>query len=83
VKFKEQWHILYRNINQENRQVWLKKTLSGLPKGARILDAGVVSYAIHDCAATLPTFHKTSASTKARAMPKVFRVIIESCGLEE
>lgn len=32
--------MLYRNINEENRQVWLKKTLLGLPQGARILDAG-------------------------------------------
>ena len=32
--------MLYRNINEDNRQVWLKKTLSGLPQGARILDAG-------------------------------------------
>ena len=32
--------MLYRNINEENRQAWLKKKLSGLPKGARILDAG-------------------------------------------
>jgi ubiquinone/menaquinone biosynthesis C-methylase UbiE len=31
---------LYRNINEENRQVWLKRTLSNLPQGARILDAG-------------------------------------------
>jgi len=32
--------MLYRNINEENRQAWLKKTLSALPRGARILDAG-------------------------------------------
>jgi len=32
--------MLYRNINEENRQVWLKKTLFALQKGARILDAG-------------------------------------------
>ena len=32
--------MLYRNINEENRQVWLKKTLSALQKDARILDAG-------------------------------------------
>src|SRR3990172_6853665 len=32
--------MLYRNINEENRQAWLKKTLSDLPQGARILDAG-------------------------------------------
>lgn len=28
------------NINELNRQAWLKKTLASLPKGARILDAG-------------------------------------------
>jgi SAM-dependent methyltransferase len=32
--------MLYRNINEENRQNWLKKTLSALPQGSRILDAG-------------------------------------------
>ena len=32
--------MLFRNINEENRQVWLKKILSDLPQGARILDAG-------------------------------------------
>lgn len=32
--------MFYRNINEENRNVWLKKTLSGLPQGIRILDAG-------------------------------------------
>lgn len=32
--------MLYRNINEENRDAWLKKTLSALPQGARILDAG-------------------------------------------
>lgn len=32
--------MFYVNINEENRQVWLKKTLSDLPQGARILDAG-------------------------------------------
>lgn len=29
-----------KNINEENRQLWLKKTLAALPKGTRILDAG-------------------------------------------
>jgi SAM-dependent methyltransferase len=32
--------MLYKNINDENRQVWLEKTLSNIPKGLRILDAG-------------------------------------------
>ena len=32
--------MLYKNINEENRKIWLKKTLFDLPKGARILDAG-------------------------------------------
>lgn len=32
--------MFYKNINDENRQVWLKKTLAGLPAGLRILDAG-------------------------------------------
>lgn len=32
--------MLYRNINEENRQAWLKKTLASLPAGFRILDAG-------------------------------------------
>lgn len=32
--------MLYKNINDENRQAWLKKSLSRLPQGARILDAG-------------------------------------------
>ena len=32
--------MFYKNINERNRQVWLKKTLSDLPQGARILDAG-------------------------------------------
>ena len=30
----------YRNINEENRQAWLKKKLLDLPRGVRILDAG-------------------------------------------
>lgn len=29
-----------KNINELNRQAWLKKTLSALPAGSRILDAG-------------------------------------------
>jgi ubiquinone/menaquinone biosynthesis C-methylase UbiE len=32
--------MFYRNVNEENRRIWLKKTLSALPKGVRILDAG-------------------------------------------
>jgi len=32
--------MFYTNINEDNRQVWLKKTLSALPRGLRILDAG-------------------------------------------
>ncbi len=32
--------MFYKNINEENRQVWLKKTLLNLPAGYRILDAG-------------------------------------------
>jgi len=32
--------MFYKNINEENRQVWLKKTLSSLQEGLRILDAG-------------------------------------------
>ncbi len=32
--------MLTKNLNEENRQAWLKKTLSALPQGARILDAG-------------------------------------------
>lgn len=32
--------MLYRNINEENRDIWLDKTLKALPKGWRILDAG-------------------------------------------
>lgn len=32
--------MFYRNVNDENRQRWLKKVLSLLPHGARILDAG-------------------------------------------
>jgi len=32
--------IFYRNINEESRQIWLTKTLSALPEGLRILDAG-------------------------------------------
>ncbi len=31
---------MYKNINELNRQTWLKKNLSALPTGARILDAG-------------------------------------------
>jgi hypothetical protein len=29
----------YRNINEKNREDWLKKTISALPPGIRILDA--------------------------------------------
>ena len=29
-----------KNINELNRQAWLKQTLTTLPQGARILDAG-------------------------------------------
>ena len=32
--------MFYRNVNDENRQQWLKKVLTSLPQGARILDAG-------------------------------------------
>lgn len=32
--------MLYKNINEGNRQAWLKKTLASLPAGTRILDAG-------------------------------------------
>lgn len=32
--------MLYKNINDENRQIWLKDTLSAIPDGSRILDAG-------------------------------------------
>lgn len=32
--------MFYRYINEENRQAWLKKTLSTLSQGMRILDAG-------------------------------------------
>jgi hypothetical protein len=32
--------MLYKYINEENRQAWLKKTLASLPAGLRILDAG-------------------------------------------
>ena len=31
---------LYKNINEINRQAWLRKTLLQLPEGTRILDAG-------------------------------------------
>jgi len=30
----------YTNINEENRQAWLKKVIKVLPQGIRILDAG-------------------------------------------
>lgn len=32
--------MFYKNLNEENRQIWLKKRLSSLPQGARVLDAG-------------------------------------------
>jgi SAM-dependent methyltransferase len=32
--------MFYRNVNDEARQHWLRKVLSSLPQGARILDAG-------------------------------------------
>ena len=32
--------MFYRDVNEENRQAWLKKTLSNMPQGVRILDAG-------------------------------------------
>ena len=32
--------MIYKNINERNRQDWLKRTLATLPLGARILDAG-------------------------------------------
>ena len=31
---------MFKNINEENRQSWIEKTLARLPEGARILDAG-------------------------------------------
>jgi len=31
---------MLKNINEINRQTWLKQTLAALPKGTRILDAG-------------------------------------------
>jgi SAM-dependent methyltransferase len=32
--------MLYKDVNEENRQRWLRATLSALPAGWRILDAG-------------------------------------------
>lgn len=32
--------MLFKDINETNRQIWLKQTLSALPKGGRLLDAG-------------------------------------------
>ena len=32
--------MLYENINENNRQAWLKGALGRLPSGNRILDAG-------------------------------------------
>lgn len=32
--------MFYRSVNEENRHLWLEKTLADLPPGARILDAG-------------------------------------------
>ena len=32
--------MLYRNMNEKNRENWLKEIISGLPSGVRILDAG-------------------------------------------
>ncbi len=32
--------MFYKNINDENRQAWLKKTLLDIPRGLRLLDAG-------------------------------------------
>lgn len=32
--------MFLRNINEIDRQLWLKQALSALPKGSRILDAG-------------------------------------------
>ncbi len=32
--------MFYKNTNELNRQAWLKKTLTALPAGSRILDAG-------------------------------------------
>ncbi|HET7402731.1 MAG TPA: hypothetical protein VFJ62_13135, partial [Usitatibacter sp.] len=32
--------MLYKDVNEDNRQRWLQSTLSSLPKGWRILDAG-------------------------------------------
>jgi len=32
--------MFYTNMNEKNRQLWLSKTLTALPRGLRILDAG-------------------------------------------
>ena len=32
--------MFIKNINEIDRQLWLKQTLTSLPKGARLLDAG-------------------------------------------
>lgn len=32
--------MLIKNVNESNRQAWLKKTLAALPEGTRLLDAG-------------------------------------------
>jgi SAM-dependent methyltransferase len=32
--------LFYRNINEESRNIWLKKTLAAIPVGSRLLDAG-------------------------------------------
>lgn len=32
--------MFIKNINEIDRQAWLKQTLTALPKGARLLDVG-------------------------------------------
>ena len=45
--------MFYRNINEDNRRIWLRERLSRLPQGLRILDAGAGELANKDLCAHL------------------------------
>lgn len=57
--------MFIKNINEIDRQAWLKQTLTALPQGARILDAGAGELKNRQyCGHLSYVSHKTSVSTK-------------------
>lgn len=58
--------MFFKDINEINRQAWLKQTLNALPEGARLLDAGAGKLKNRQYCGHLTVCHRPSASTKGR-----------------